>query len=436
MDGSQGSSTAPAPFLTKTYELVEEPMTDNIVSWSQNGCSFVVWNPTEFSKDLLPMYFKHNNFSSFVRQLNTYGFRKIDPDQWEFANEEFIRGQRHLLKNIHRRKPIHSHSIHNQVNSVPLTDTERYEYEKEIKRLKNEKNSLQLTLQMHEREKQEFELQKQSLNNRFQTMEQRQMQLMSSLAELMQKPSFASILMQHSDNHNKKRRLLNSSSNHSDESNIDENSNWNQEDTKLNHIEKLEGSIEFWESFLYRIGEEFNSVAGVFSQASPMIDTEIVQHVELNFCRSCSPLSHPSSPNSFDNNNNVHSSPEAPGSPINHLDIANIFSICLDAVDTTPKSSKLDMNSSPACGAEVEGSKEEEDVGVTEVSPAKVNDFFWEQCLTETPPASSDLHEIQPERVQIDESSNGSKAATHKTNWWNMNSNNNTTQRGHLTSAN
>ncbi|WOH10105.1 hypothetical protein DCAR_0729567 [Daucus carota subsp. sativus] len=60
------------PFLTNTYDLVDDESTDRIVSWNQTGDAIVVWDTAEFSRDVLPKYFKHNNFSSFVRQLNTY----------------------------------------------------------------------------------------------------------------------------------------------------------------------------------------------------------------------------------------------------------------------------------------------------------------------------------------------------------------------------
>merc|ERR1719335_858317 len=61
-----------------TYDLVSDVKSKDVVSWNETGRTFIVWKPAEFARDLLPRHFKHNNFSSFVRQLNTYGFRKVD----------------------------------------------------------------------------------------------------------------------------------------------------------------------------------------------------------------------------------------------------------------------------------------------------------------------------------------------------------------------
>ena len=52
--------------------MIDDEETKDIVSWTGDGKQFTIHQLNEFSAKLLPNNFKHSNFSSFVRQLNSY----------------------------------------------------------------------------------------------------------------------------------------------------------------------------------------------------------------------------------------------------------------------------------------------------------------------------------------------------------------------------
>lgn len=92
-----------SPFLKKAYGLVMDPATDHAIKWQPDGRSFCICDADAFRK-ILPLHFKHDKVSSFVRQLNMYGMKKIGaPRNREFFHELFQRGRDDLLCKIERK---------------------------------------------------------------------------------------------------------------------------------------------------------------------------------------------------------------------------------------------------------------------------------------------------------------------------------------------
>lgn len=110
-------ATAEVPiFLQKAYHMIDT-CDPSICSWSEDGLTFIVKDTSLFETTIIPQFFKHNKFSSFVRQLNFYGFRKVKFSNslkidhkleaqtakfWRFRHDKFRRGRKDLLTEIKR----------------------------------------------------------------------------------------------------------------------------------------------------------------------------------------------------------------------------------------------------------------------------------------------------------------------------------------------
>lgn len=430
----------PAPFLLKTYEMVDDSATDGIVSWSSNNHSFVVWNPPEFARLLLPTYFKHNNFSSFIRQLNTYGFRKIDPERWEFANEDFVKDQKHLLKNIHRRKPIHSHG--NPHGST--VDPERAAFDEEIGTLSRDKDMLEANILRSKQQRSAEKLQLEEMTQRLDNMERRQEVLITTLEKAVRDPTFVEHLARKIEStdfsaYSKKRRLPqlehskpimesslldNSSSSraefgnifHQDFSNklrlelspaisdinlVSHSTQCSNEDGESPNRKISEGDpkdvqtrtdahsfapdgLELSDTgtFPRKIPPNGNSRMYSLQQrlnSTEEVDGHVSCHLNLTLASSSVPVNKSSCPTRMpQQNQEIRKSPES---------IFNVISKGSDVRGLPKKKNTPDENTPISSSQEPQDNNQGRPA-----APARVNDLFWEQFLTERP-GSSDNEE-------------------------------------------
>lgn len=81
-------------FLSRLYDILNDKEYTQIIHWNKDGNGIIIVDANKLGEIVLPKYYKHNNYSSFVRQLNMYGFHKtrgIGKEGEGFEHEKFNR---------------------------------------------------------------------------------------------------------------------------------------------------------------------------------------------------------------------------------------------------------------------------------------------------------------------------------------------------------
>lgn len=158
--GNYVPSRRPA-FVLKLWNMVNDEKNQEYIRWADDGQSFIIQNKENFDQLVLPRYFKHSNYSSFVRQLNLYGWHKVQDvnsgamqsgeEIRQFKSPYFIRGREDLLDKIVRNKGAKGHSDkenggHSDLNKIldelDMIKSNQMEIAADLYRIRNDNQML------------------------------------------------------------------------------------------------------------------------------------------------------------------------------------------------------------------------------------------------------------------------------------------------------
>lgn len=96
---------------------------DHVISWQPHGRSFKIHDPKEFASAVLSRYYEKDKaktpkFSSFLRNLNLWGFVRLykDMDKGCYYHEFFVRGHKSLCLNI-QRKSVNGNKVRRKASN-------------------------------------------------------------------------------------------------------------------------------------------------------------------------------------------------------------------------------------------------------------------------------------------------------------------------------
>lgn len=119
-------------FPERLYDLLSHPHhasdISDVIAWRDHGRSWTILKPKEFERTVLPRFYSAKcKYTSFIRQANGWGFRRITQgqDRNSYYHELFLRGMPHLI-NLMRRP-----GVSKKLPSDPENEPDFYKISKE-----------------------------------------------------------------------------------------------------------------------------------------------------------------------------------------------------------------------------------------------------------------------------------------------------------------
>ena len=89
------SSCNKATFPTTLFDILADAELDDVIAWLPHGRSWKILDMPKFAESVLSGYFNQSKYTSFVRQVNGWGFRRVTvgTEANTYYHELFLRGR-------------------------------------------------------------------------------------------------------------------------------------------------------------------------------------------------------------------------------------------------------------------------------------------------------------------------------------------------------